>query len=134
MGSQMKLVFGSSGQVASALKLMPDVVALGRKDCDLTKRQNFHEIIKHFGPSAVVNAAAYTQVDDAEFDDKAFQLNTAVPKEIASACKALGVPFIHLSTDYVFSGEGTLPWKPEHRAFPINRYGKGPSFSDEVFN
>ena len=120
----MKLVFGSSGQVASALKLMPDVVALGRKDCDLTERQNFHEIIKHFGPSAVVNAAAYTQVDDAEFDDKAFQLNSAVPKEIASACKALGVPFIHLSTDYVFSGEGTLPWKPEHRAVPINRYGK----------
>tara|TARA_Y100000991_G_scaffold212354_1_gene196289 strand:+ start:248 stop:1090 length:843 start_codon:yes stop_codon:yes gene_type:complete len=120
----MKLVFGSSGQVASALKLMPDVVALGRKDCDLTKRQNFHEIIKHFGPSAVVNAAAYTHVDDAEFDDKAFQLNSVVPKEIASACKKLGVPFIHLSTDYVFSGEGTLPWKPEHRAFPINRYGK----------
>ena len=120
----MKLVFGSSGQVASALKLMPDVVALGRKDCDLMKRQNFHEIIKHYGPSAVVNAAAYTQVDDAEFDDNAFQLNSVVPKEIATACKMLGVPFIHLSTDYVFSGEGTLPWSPEHHAVPINRYGK----------
>jgi dTDP-4-dehydrorhamnose reductase len=62
-------------------------------------------------PSVVINAAAYTAVDKAEQDGKsAFRLNAEAPGEMARACAKLDVPFVHISSDYVFNGSGSRPW------------------------
>ena len=74
---------------------------------------------------AVINAAARTAVDKAEADEAgATVVNGAAPAAMAQRCAALGVPFLHLSTDYVFDGAGDLPFAPGHPTAPLNAYGR----------
>lgn len=119
------LVFGKSGQVATELQRAGGVLALGREEADLAKPETCAEAILRLKPRAVINAAAYTAVDRAESEEELAELvNGAAPGAMARACKDLGVPFLHLSTDYVFSGEGTRPWQPEDATYPRNAYGR----------
>lgn len=75
-------------------------------------------------PDAVVNAAAYTDVDGCESRrDLAFRVNAEGPGILASACARRGIPFLHLSTDYVFSGEGNVPFREEDATGPLSVYG-----------
>ena len=75
-------------------------------------------------PAAVINAAAYTQVDGAETDAaRAHMINAAAPEAMAEACAGLGVPFVSLSTDYVFDGSG-MPLVRDRHAWPLNGYGR----------
>lgn len=119
------LVFGQSGQVASALaKLAPDAIFLGRDAADLSVAGACRAAIEAHRPDAVINAAAYTQVDQAETDRATAQLvNAVAPGEMARACADIGIPLVHISTDYVFSGEGDAPWKPTDAPAPCNHYG-----------
>ena len=119
------LVFGKTGQVARELAVLPDVQCLGREEADLTDPDACAAVIAQQRPAAVINAAAYTAVDQAETEeDLATVINGAAPGALAQACKALGIPLVHISTDYVFAGDGTRPWQPDDPTGPLGAYGR----------
>ena len=121
----MILVFGKSGQVATELAQFADVTCLGRDDCDLEIPEKCCAAILRIKPSAVINAAAYTAVDLAETGvEKATRLNTDAPTEMAKYCAALDIPFVHISTDYVFDGSGDRPWRESDVTAPLGVYGR----------
>lgn len=121
----MILVFGKSGQVATELAQFADATCLGRDDCDLEIPEKCCSAISLLKPSAVINAAAYTAVDLAETEvEKATRLNTDAPTEMAKCCAALEIPFVHISTDYVFDGSGDLPWRETDATAPLGVYGR----------
>ncbi|MEP3783585.1 dTDP-4-dehydrorhamnose reductase [Ascidiaceihabitans sp.] len=121
----MILVFGQSGQVARELSTLPDVRNLGRDDVDLEYPLNCAEAIAIHKPAAVINAAAYTAVDAAEDNEaRAHMINAAAPEAMAQACADLGIPFVSISTDYVFDGAGNAPWREGDMPAPINGYGR----------
>ncbi|MBY6006620.1 dTDP-4-dehydrorhamnose reductase [Salipiger bermudensis] len=119
------LVFGRSGQVATELRRQAEVTALGREDADLTDPDACAATILAARPSAVINAAAYTAVDRAEEEEAlATVINGEAPGAMARTCAKLAIPFLHVSTDYVFDGSGDAPWHPEDTPAPINAYGR----------
>ena len=121
----MILVFGKSGQVATELAQFADVTCLGRDDCDLEIPEKCCAAILRLKPSAVINAAAYTAVDLAETEvKKAKRLNTDAPTEMSKCCAALDIPFVHISTDYVFDGSGDRPWRESDVTAPLGVYGR----------
>ncbi len=119
------LVFGRSGQVATELgRLAPDARFLGRDVADLTDAAACAALIRDSGCAAVINAAAHTAVDRAESEpDLARAINAAAPAAMAAACAALGVPFVHISTDYVFDGAGDRPRVETDPTGPLGVYG-----------
>lgn len=119
------LVFGKTGQVAAELQKHGDVVALARSDADLGAPEACAAVIRALKPRAVINAAAYTAVDRAEEDeDAAHRVNAEAPAAMARACTGLDIPFVHISTDYVFAGTGAKASTPEDTAAPRNAYGR----------
>ena len=119
------LVFGRTGQVATELaRLAPEARFLGRDAADLTDPEACARILRDSGCGGVINAAAYTAVDRAETDaDTARAVNADAPAAMARAAAALGVPFVHISTDYVFDGSGTRPWTETDPTGPLGIYG-----------
>ena len=95
---------------------------------DITDREAVHRILKETAPDVVVHCAAWTAVDLAEDTDKqetVKRINADGTQYIASACKELDCKMIYLSTDYVFDGQGTTPWKPDCKDYkPLNVYGQ----------
>lgn len=121
----MILVFGKTGQVASSLSRQKGVTAIGRDQADLSDPAACAAIIREAKPQAVINAAAYTAVDKAEEEEAlAAVINGEAPGAMAAAAAELDVPFVHISTDYVFDGSGTAPWTPNQTTAPINAYGR----------
>lgn len=122
----MILVFGETGQVAKELQaLAPEAMFLCRDDADLCNPVACGEAIRRVKPSAVINAAAYTAVDKAEDDEaNALLVNGASPMAMAAACANLGIPLVHISTDYVFDGTGTAPWPTDAPTDPLGAYGR----------
>ena len=119
------VVFGKTGQVARVLAQYPDVICLIRSAADLTQPEQCAKMIRQYRPDAVINAAAYTQVDGAETEEVlATVLNADAPTAMAAACAAIGVGFVHISTDYVFDGTGTSAMLPEHQSQPLGAYGR----------
>jgi len=122
------LVFGHSGQVATELRAIhtdaTQIIALARSDADLTDPASCAAPIDAYAPDAVINAAAYTAVDKAESDMKTAQLiNAESPAAMACACAARDIPFISISTDYVFSGADDTPWTSADPTDPQSVYG-----------
>ncbi|KJZ30735.1 dTDP-4-dehydrorhamnose reductase, partial [Paracoccus sp. S4493] len=105
------LVFGRTGQVARELAaLASDATFAGRDRADLTNPAACAALIRAVRPRAVINAAAYTAVDRAETEpDSARLINADAPAAMARACADLGIPFLHISTDYIFDGSGDRP-------------------------
>jgi dTDP-4-dehydrorhamnose reductase len=119
------LVFGRTGQVATELRTLADVVALGRAEVDLSDPADCAAAINTHRPHAVINAAAYTSVDRAEEEEAlATVINGDAPAAMAQACAALNIPLVHISTDYVFAGNGTHAWAPDNKTAPQNAYGR----------
>jgi len=120
------LVFGRSGQVATELaRLAPGAAFLGRDAADLADPESCAAAIRDRAPGAVINAAAYTAVDRAEEEEAlATRINGAAPGAMARECAARGIPFVHVSTDYVFDGSGTAPWRPGDATGPLGAYGR----------
>lgn len=118
------LVFGRSGQVATELaRLVPEAVFLGRDLADLMDPDACAAEIRDC--DAVINAAAWTAVDKAEAEEAAATVvNGDAPAAMARACAALGVPFLHVSTDYVFDGAGERPFRPDDPTGPLGAYGR----------
>ena len=120
----MILVFGKNGQVASHLSKYRNVQCLDRNAANLENPKQCRFIIFKYKPSAVVNAAAYTDVNQAEYEiDLTNKVNTDSPRFMAMACKELNIPFIHISSEYVFDGENKKPNTEDDPTRPLNHYG-----------
>ncbi|MBO6787710.1 MAG: dTDP-4-dehydrorhamnose reductase [Rhodospirillales bacterium] len=123
------LVTGAKGQLgsrlASDLRPLGDVVALGRDDLDLCDADAVTQTIKDAGADVLFNTAAYTAVDQAESErDAAFAVNATAPGVIGKAAAAAGTRVVHFSTDYVFDGTLDRPYREDDDTNPINVYGK----------
>ena len=128
----MILVFGKTGQVATELQRQAEVTALGRDQADLSDPQACAAVIADLRPSVVINAAAYTAVDRAESEEAlATIINADAPATMARACADLGIPFVHISTDYVFAGGGDRPWHPDAPTAPLGAYGRSKCLGEE---
>jgi len=129
------LVFGETGQVATELRRQggAEMTTLGRGAADLADPTACAAAIATSDAQAVINAAAYTAVDRAETEEAlATQVNCAAPGAMAQACAARGLPFLHVSTDYVFPGTGSRPWCPEDPVAPLNAYGRSKLAGEEA--
>ncbi|MFN3280154.1 MAG: dTDP-4-dehydrorhamnose reductase [Tabrizicola sp.] len=120
------LVFGKTGQVARELqRLVPDATCLGRDQADLLNPAACAAAIAAHDADAIINAAAWTAVDKAETEEAAATVvNGEAPAAMARAAAAKGIPFLHLSTDYVFDGAGDRPFAPDHPTGPLGAYGR----------
>lgn len=122
-------VTGKNGQVVSALQALAsaelEIVALGRPELDLAQPQTVLKALREIKPDAVVSAAAYTAVDKAESEpDVAFAVNRDGARAVAQAASELGIPVIHLSTDYVFDGTKATPYVESDATGPTSIYGR----------
>ncbi|MGZ9811953.1 dTDP-4-dehydrorhamnose reductase [Pseudoroseicyclus sp. H15] len=130
------LMFGKTGQVArEVLARADDVTALGRDEADLSDPGACAAAIAKAaeeGAEIVINAAAYTAVDKAEEEeDLATAINGAAPEAMARAAASAGLPFLHISTDYVFDGAGEAPFSPDHPTAPLGAYGRSKLAGEE---
>ncbi len=121
------LITGGNGQVGQALKqiLGDQAVVLSRDQFNLEDPVSLRLKILKLRPEIVINAAAYTKVDQAEIEEEsAFRINAEAPLAIAKACYEIGASFLTYSTDYVYSGEGVTPWRESDPIAPQNAYGR----------
>ena len=120
------LVFGKTGQVATELAVQSDkTLCLGRYEANLIDPTACAAAILKHKPRAVINAAAFTAVDLAEQEEAEAQIiNADAPGAMARACADLNIPFLHISTDYVFAGGGKIAWFPNDPVDPQNAYGR----------
>ena len=123
------VVTGREGQVATALALAGgrqgvEVVRLGRPELDLERLETIAPALRAARPDAVVSAAAYTAVDQAESEpERAHRVNALAPGRLAEAAADLGAPILHLSTDYVFDGRKPSPYAETDPTGPVTVYG-----------
>lgn len=130
------IVIGRSGQVARALAERAgadlEVVRLGRPDLDLETVCDVAAPLSALRPDVIVNAAAFTDVDGAERTPEAcFKVNHDGARVVAASAAALGVPLVHLSTEYVFDGASDCPYRETDPTAPLNVYGRS-KLSGEV--
>jgi dTDP-4-dehydrorhamnose reductase len=125
------LVTGREGQLARSLagraSALPHVFVqrVGRPELELERRESIETAIAAAAPDVVVNAAAYTAVDQAEDEpERAFRINAAAAGEVAAAARRAGVPVIQVSTDYVFDGTGNGPYTESAPTRPLGVYGR----------
>ena len=123
------LVTGRNGQVGFELQRSlagaGQVMAVGRDEMDLSDPDSIRRIVREFAPDLIVNAAAYTAVDQAESEpDLAQAINGVAPGILAEEAKRLGAALIHYSTDYVFDGTKGAPYAENDAPCPINVYGR----------
>lgn len=120
------LVLGATGQVGRALShiLGNGAIVLNSIDADLSKPDELKSALAKYSPTAVINAAAYTQVDKAEEEqDLANSINGDALSVIAEYAFSKNIPLVHYSTDYVFDGSGETPWNEDDTTHPVNAYG-----------
>lgn len=127
------LIIGNQGQVGWELQrtmaTLGDVFALGRNTApismDLTNPNSIRKAVREIKPDWIINAAAYTAVDKAEEElELAMAVNGAAPGILAEEAKAIGATLVHYSTDYVFDGTATEPYKEGSPTNPLSVYGK----------
>ena len=137
------LVTGANGQLGWDMILelkkrghepiATDILDSFEQDCeyiklDITDEKAVRETITKLKPDAVVHCAAWTAVDAAEDEEnkpKVYAINVLGTKHIAESCKEIGCKMVYISTDYVFDGQGTEPWKPDCKDYkPLNYYGQ----------
>ena len=124
------LVAGKSGQLARCLvdigklRALP-IVAFGRAEFDLENSCSIDRVVDAVLPRAIVNAAAYTAVDKAESEpERAFAVNRDGARRLAATARRIQVPFVHVSTDYVFDGRKSSPYREEDAPCPLGVYGR----------
>jgi dTDP-4-dehydrorhamnose reductase len=123
------LITGGTGQLAIALSRILNeneinFSLLSKDQLDISRNESIPMIIKH-APDVIVNCAAWTKVDSAESDaEGAFQANEQGARNIAIAARELSARLVHVSTDYVFSGDSNTPWRTDSPCEPRTRYGE----------
>ncbi len=127
------LVTGVKGQlgydvVGELTRRGHEAVGVDIEEMDITDGASVASVLRRVRPDAVIHCAAWTAVDAAEDEDKrerVHQVNGVGTANIAQLCKELGCKMMYISTDYVFDGQGTAPWKPDCRDYkPLNVYGQ----------
>ena len=124
------LITGGSGQLGIAVSQELDERGIlftdwGSEDLDITKGPTVRDFVSQLSPTVIINCAAWTDVDGAESNEpQASRVNRDGAENIAMAAKHCGAKLIHLSTDYVFSGEGKTPWQVDDRIDPQSAYGR----------
>lgn len=124
------LVLGAGGMLGQALgeALKAEGVfamSLTRKELDISDRTLVARVLELHRPRWVVNAAAYTNVDQAESEEAlATEVNGFAPGELAARCADLGIRLLHVSTDYVFDGQGSRPYREDDPTAPLGAYGR----------
>jgi dTDP-4-dehydrorhamnose reductase len=127
-GARPILLLGAAGQVGSELRprlaALGPVVAVTRADADLEQPDALVQLVRRVAPAAVVNAAAFTAVDDAERDAaRCRRINADAPAVLARETARLGAPIVHFSTNYVFDGAAARPYVEEDPVAPLGVYG-----------
>ena len=123
------LVLGNNGQLGCALaETVPDNVAMTGMDLpqlDITNADALLHLCREAEPDVIINAAAFTAVDKAESEpDLAAAVNSQGPLSVAKASKEVGARLIHVSTDFVFDGRASTPYKPDADTNPLSVYGR----------
>lgn len=124
VGHELRRALAPLGEVVATTRsgTLPDGGACERADFDVPA--TLPGLVERIAPDIVVNAAAYTAVDKAETDiEAAFRANAEAPAALARACAGRGIPFVHYSTDYVFDGQGTCPYREDDPVAPLGVYG-----------
>jgi dTDP-4-dehydrorhamnose reductase len=131
------VITGTNGQVGWELCRQAKMKGLAihgfdRSQLDITDSASVAETVKKCRPHVVVNAAAYTQVDQAETDSKqAFEVNQQGPSYLAACCAESKIPLIHISTDYVFDGSADSPYRENDALSPLGIYGRSKAAGEE---
>lgn len=108
----------------SLLDAPADLIGMTRENLDVTNSLAARDKLQTLNPDWVINASAYTAVDAAESDPvSAYAVNCEAPECLASACQSIGAKFVHISTDYVYSGEGSTPVSETQSMGPTSVYG-----------
>jgi len=123
------LLLGKNGQLGwelnRSLVTLGELIALDYPEIDLSDPEPLCRFIRDYKPDILVNAAAYTQVDKAEIEQKkAEAINQLAPAKLALACSEVGAAMIHFSTDYVFDGSKNKPYVESDGPNPLNVYGQ----------
>ena len=123
------VLFGKDGQLGWEFQhILPglgEVIPLGRNNVNLADLHSIEKTLEELKPNLIINASAYTAVDQAEIEPElAMKINAAVPGVMAEMAKKLNSAFIHYSTDYVFDGKSNLPYKENDQTNPLNIYGQ----------
>lgn len=125
------LVTGREGQLVTSLaeraseRADISLIAAGRPQLDLEARETIRAAVAAAAPDLIVNAAAYTAVDQAEDEpDRAFRINAEAAGELAAAAREAGAGFVQISTDYVFDGSGEGPYREDAQTRPLGVYGR----------
>lgn len=123
------LVTGAGGQLGQELlRTAPAAMAcqgLSRAELDIGNAESVAALIKQHQPELVINAAAYTAVDKAESEpEQAMRINGDGAGHVAAACAAAGARLLHVSTDFVFDGSSSQPYKPQAPTAPLGEYGR----------
>ena len=127
------LVTGAGGQLGRAVHRVGDrrKLVMVRHRGDITRRVALDHLLSLERPDVAINCAAYTTVDDAEVNrDAAFEVNATGAGNVARVCAGLGIPLLHLSTDYVFDGTAQRPYREEDPVAPVNAYGASKAFGE----
>jgi dTDP-4-dehydrorhamnose reductase len=124
------LITGGSGQLGIAVSQVLGergilFTAWGSEDLDITLGSTVRDLVSHLSPTVIINCAAWTDVDGAESNEpQASRVNSDGAENIALAAKQCGAKLMHVSTDYVFSGQGRTPWQVDDRIDPQSAYGR----------
>ena len=128
---QKILVTGANGQLGKELQelssefLVFDFIFLSREELSINDAGSVKQAFEKYAPQYCINCAAYTAVDKAETDqENAFLINGEATGVLASVCKEYNTRFVHISTDYVFDGNATAPYKTDAATNPQSVYGK----------
>jgi dTDP-4-dehydrorhamnose reductase len=136
------LIFGKDGQLGKAFKAvigerklekLHRVSYVGRAECDLLNSDAITRLLNQIKPDLIINAAAYTAVDQAETEvDLAYAINAKAPEIMAQYAKCHGSTFLHYSTDYVFDGNKKTPYVESDLRNPLSAYGKSKAAGEEA--
>jgi len=124
------IVTGADGQLGRSLAGLSDhfdglILFTARKDFDISNIESIRSVLNTFQPDYIINCAAYTAVDKAESEvEKAFEINKQAIINIIKESEDLHCKIIHISTDYVFNGNNSSPYKEEDRIDPQSVYGR----------
>ena len=129
------LITGAQGQLGQALQAQfvdHEVVALDIHDLDISQLEPVRKALNHIQPDIVINAAAFTRVDQAETNpESAYRGNALGPRNLALATQEINIPLVHFSTDYVFDGRQSRPYHEFDRPHPLSVYGQSKLAGEE---
>src|SRR5262249_1503651 len=130
MNNELILVAGKGGQLARAMSKVAGerglpLIAVGRPELDLTDASSIASVVMALQPGLIINGAAYTAVERAESEpSQGFAMNRDGAARLAASAAKIGAGFVQLSTDYVFDGRKTSPYREDDAPAPLSIYGQ----------